>query len=282
MGGTYNYWRPSTTELPIHRERGNDTPYWQTVNSPARERYQAVYEYLKNNGAFSRVNNNQVKKGDEVHFGISKELSEKVGKPIILLLNSDNEVIGDLPMPEDASFNSYIGLPQLYAGASNWYKENHESLHAEGNDIAVIPGYKSNVARNMVGKPQYTSQDERHTLNQISTVTTSDGSQKQVPFRLGIAIANADSDRIRIMSDAGRSKSQGASPLERTIIAPLRAMKGQPFLLMPTSSDTRAFMPVPIMMPRFDISNPTVANSTLGQEISKKVQELTTIPNNTD
>lgn len=129
-------------------------------------------------------------------------------------------------MPEDASFNSYVGLPQLYEEASNWYKENHESLHAEGNDIAVIPGYKSNVARNMVGKPQYTSQDERHTLNQISTVTTSDGSQKQVPFRLGIAIANADSDRIRIMSDAGRSKSQGASPLERTIIAPLRAMKG--------------------------------------------------------
>lgn len=280
--GTYNYWRPSTTELPIHRERGNDTPYWQTVNSPARERYQAVYEYLKDNGAFSRINNNQVKKGDEVHFGISKELSEKVGKPIILLLNSNNEVIGDLPMPEDTSFNSYVGLPQLYAGASNWYKENHKSLHVDGNDIAVIPGYKSNVAKNMVGKPQYTAQDERHTLNQISTITTSDGSQKQVPFRLGIAIANADSDRIRIMSDAGRSKSQGASPLERTIIAPLKAVKGQPFLLMPTSSDTRAFIPVPIMMPRFDISNPSVANSSLGQEISKKVQELTTIPNNTD
>lgn len=282
VGGTYNYWRPSTTELPIHRERGNDTPYWQTVNSPARERYQAVYEYLKNNGAFSRVNNNQVKKGDEVHFGISKELTEKVGKPVILILNSNNEVIGDLPMPEDSSFNSYVGLPQLYSIASDWYQKNHESLHTEGNDIAVIPSYKSNVARNMVGKPQYTSQDERHTLNQISTITTSDGSQKQVPFRLGIAVANADSDRVRIMSDAGRSKSQGASPLERTIIAPLRAMKGQPFLLMPTSSDTRAFMPVPIMMPTFDMSNPVVANSTLGQEISKKVQELTTIPNNTD
>lgn len=280
--GTYNYWRPTTTELPIHRERGNNTPYWQTVNSPARERYQAIYEYLKSNGAFDRVNNDKVKKGDEVYFGISKELSEKVGKPVILLLNSNNEVIGDLPMPEDSSFNSYVGLPQLYARASEWYQKNHESLHTEGNDIAVIPGYKSNVARNMVGKPQYTSQDERHTLNQISTVTTSDGSQKQVPFRLGIAIANADSDRIRIMSDAGRSKSQGASPLERTIIAPLRAVKGQPFLLMPTSSDTRAFVPVPIMMPRFDASNPTIANSSLGQEVSKKVQELATIPNNTD
>ena len=51
---------------------------------------------------------------------------------------------------------------------------------------------------------------------------------------------------------------------------------------MPTSSDTRAFMPVPIMMPTFDMSNPSVANSSLGQEISKKVQELATIPNNTD
>ena len=431
--GTYNYWRPSTTEFPIHRERGNNTPYWQTVNSPARARYQAVYEYLKNNGAFDRVNNDKVKKGDEVHFGISKELSEKVGKPIILLLNSDNEVIGDLPMPEDANFNSYVGLPQLYASASDWYQKNRNSqqrviatrsqsnesgrtlitevvevsrdvdsegttyvtlservqtdssgkistgrelttggleisldsidyvgykatgtkvdgskvtrdditqkdvddakdeiktlllntsnkvrpfkawkiyyakdgrilaVNKEGltvpllndplagkgvsssnSDIIVIPGYKSNVARNMVGKPQYTSQDERHTLNQISTVTASDGTQKQVPFRLGIAIANADSDRVRIMSDAGRSKSQGASPLERTIIAPLRAVKGQPFLLMPTSSKTRAFIPVPIMMPKFDASNPTIANSSLGQEVSKKVQELSIIPNNTD
>lgn len=280
--GTYNYWRPSTTELPIHRERGNDTPYWQTVKSDIRERLQAVYEYLKSHGAFSRVNNNQVKQGDEIHFGISKELSDKLGKPIILILNSNDEVIGDLPMPEDASFNSYVGLSQLYEEASNWYKENHESLHTNGNDIAVIPGYKSRVARNMVGKPQYTSQNERNTLNQINTVTTSDGSQKQIPFRLGIAIANADSGRVRIMSDAGRSKSQGASPLERTIIAPLRAMKGQPFLLMPTSSNTRAFMPVPIMMPTFDMSNPSVANSALGQEVSKKVQELTTIPNDTD
>lgn len=280
--GTYNYWRPSTTEFPIHRERGNDTPYWQTVKSDIRERLQTVYEYLKNHGVFSRVNNNQVKQGDEIHFGISKELSDKIGKPIILILNSKDEVIGDLPMPEDVSFNSYVGLPQLYEEASNWYKENHESLHTDGNDIAVIPGYKSRVARNMVGKPQYTSQNERNTLNQINTVTTSDGSQKQVPFRLGIAIANADSDRVRIMSDAGRSKSQGASPLERTIIAPLKAVKGQPFLLMPTSSSTRAFVTVPIMMPTFDMSNPSVANSALGQEISKKVQELTTISNNTD
>lgn len=282
VGGTYDYWRPSTTELPIHRQRGDNTPYWQTVTTSARDRYQATYEYLKHNGAFSRVNNNQVKKGDEVHFGISKELSEKVGKPIILLLNSNNEVIGDLPMPEDASFGSYAGLSQLYEEANKWYQENRDTLHENGNDIAVIPGYKSNVARNMVGKPQYTSQDERHTLNQINSVTTSDGSAKQVPFRLGIAIANADSNRVRIMSDPGRSKSQGASPLERTIIAPLRSVKGQPFLLMPTSSSTRAFVSVPIMMPRFDVNNPTTANSKLGQIISQKVQELSTIPNNTD
>lgn len=282
VNGIYNYWRGSTTEFPIHRERGNDTPYWQTVNTPARERYRAVYEYLKNYLAFSRIKNNQVRKGDEVHFGISRELTEKIGKPVILILNQNNEVIGDLPIPDDSTFNSYIGLPQLYEGASNWYKENRNNLHTDGNDIAVIPGYKSNIARNMVGKPQYTSQSERHTLNQISTITTSDGSQKQVSFRLGIAIADADSERIRIMSDAGRSKSQGASPLERTIIPPLRAVKGQPFLLMPTSSKTKAFVTVPIMMPSFDSSNQKIMNSALGKAIQTKVQELTTIPNNTD
>lgn len=256
VDGTYNYWRPSTTELPIHRQRGDNRPYWQTTNSPAKARYQATYEYLKDNGAFNRVNSNGVKKGDEIHFGISKSLSDKVGQPIVLLLNSNNEVIGDLPMPEDAGFNSYAGLAELYSGASKWYQDNKETLHEGGNDIAVIPGYKTNVARNMVGKPQYTSQDERHTLNEISTTTSSDGSSKRVPFRLGVAVANADSSRVRIMSDAGRSKSQGASALERTIMAPLRAAKGQPFLLMPTSSKTRAFVPVPIMMPKFDANNP--------------------------
>lgn len=103
-----------------------------------------------------------------------------------------------------------------------------------------------------------------------------------MPFRLGIAISDSNSSRIRIMSDAGRSKSQGSSPLERTIITPLRAVKGQPFLLMPTSSDTRAFVPVPIMMPSFDSGNPSIVNSSLGQEIVGKVKELSTIPNNTD
>lgn len=277
INGVYNYWRPSTTEFPIHRERGNDNPYWKTVNTPARERYQKVFEFLKDSGAFDRIKNNQVKKGDEIQFGISKKLTESIGKPVLLLLDKDGNVLGDLPIPDDVNFKNYAGLSQLYDGASNWYKENHESLHTEGNDIAIIPGYKSNVARNMVGKPQYTAQDERHTLNQISTVTTSDGSQKQIPFRLGIAIANSNSSRVRIMSDAGRSKSQNASPLERTIIPPLKSTNGQPFLLMPTSSSTRAFVTVPITMPRFNINNSQVADSDLGKIIIQKIQELATI-----
>lgn len=277
INGVYNYWRPSTTEFPIHRERGNDNPYWKTVNTPARERYQKVFEFLKDSGAFDRIKNNQVKKGDEIQFGISKKLTESIGKPVILLLDKDGNVLGDLPIPDDVNFKNYAGLSQLYDGASNWYKENHESLHTEGNDIAIIPGYKSNVARNMVGKPQYTAQNERHTLNQINTVTTSDGSQKQLPFRLGIAIANSNSSRVRIMSDAGRSKSQNASPLERTIIPPLKSTNGQPFLLMPTSSSTRAFVTVPITMPRFNINNSQVADSDLGKIIIQKIQELATI-----
>ena len=239
-----------------------------------------MYEYLKKQGVFERIKNDKVKKGDVVHFGISKELTEALGKPVILILNSNNEVIGDLPMPEDNNFNSYAGLSQLYDEATKWYQDNKDTLHTDNNDIAVIPGYKSNVAKNMIGKPQYTAQEERHTLNEINTVTASDGTQKAVPFKLGIAVANAGSSRIRIMADPGRSQSQGASPMERTIVSPLRAVKGQPFLLMPTSSSNRAFVPVPIMMPTFTMSDPKVANSALGRIIQAKIQELATISDN--
>lgn len=65
-------------------------------------------------------------------------------------------------------------------------------------------------------------------------------------------------------------------------MSPLKVAKGQPFLLMPTSSKTRAFVPVPIMMPKFDANNSKVANSTLGKLVIQKIQELATVPNNQD
>lgn len=275
VNGTYLYWKPTTTQYKIHREIGDDTPYYQSLpQSKDRDRYQAIHEFLVKSGAFDRIRNNQVKQGDEVHFGISKELTEKTGIPIILILNSNNEVIGDLPIPNDRTFGDYIGLSQFYQGATKWYQDNVGTLHQD-SDIAILPSYKSNVAKNMVGKAPYST--DRRTLNEISTVTKADGSTEQAPFRLAIAVS--DGSNSRMLAEPGRSKAQGASALERTIISPLNPKAGQPYFLLPTSSKTRAFVSVPITMQSF---GEQTYSSTLGKAAIAKLQELATISTNTD
>lgn len=277
IGGILDYWRSAITEFPIHRKRGDDTPYHEQLKGVAKERIKAIWGFLKSNLAFHRVTNNMVKKGDVIHFGISKELSSKVKSPVILILNSNNEVIGSLPMPEDSTFKDYVGLQEFYNKVSQWYKDNHESLHNDGNDIAVIPSYSSTIAKNLVGQPQYSAKGDRHTLNEIFVEFTSGGEKKKVPFKLGIAVGAKGSSSTRIMATPGRRASQGPSELERTIINPLDATNGQPYLLLPTSSDKRAYVSVPITMPTYNVNNSRVANSALGKAINEVVRKLVTL-----
>lgn len=279
VNGVYHYWRPVTSQFVRSRVKGETRAYWETLpdSSPVKERLRILHEFLSNHNVFDRIRENDVREGQTIHFGISKELTQKHEFITILMLNERNEVIGDLPVPTDANFGMYAGLGDFYQVAKDWW----ESRTAEDNegDIISIPGYTSKIAKNLIGRIQFSKPNERHTLNEIHTKTKSDGTTEAVPFQLGIAVSK-EGDSTRIMASPGRRASQGVSRLEQTIVPPLIPSPGQPYLLMPTSSKRRAFVCVPISIPRFNSNNPVLTNSRLGKIILAKIRELSVLPNN--
>lgn len=282
INGTYTYWRPATTEFKIHRSRGDNQPYYKDakVNAATKKRYEAVWNFLKKLNAFERVKS--LKIGDTVHFGISKELSNNAGVPVLLILNKDNEVLGDLPVQDDSGFSAYPGLDDAYKVATTYYNEHKND---STDDVVVIANMTSTVNAKLIGKPQYTEREDRRTLNKINTVTQADGSKKAVPFKLGVAVTSGKNPRI--MVTPGRRSSQSQTGEEVMVQRPLEAKFGQPFMLMETSKQRggtsgNVKVCVPISMPKFSITNPQTANSELGQIIQEKLAEITTIKGNKD
>lgn len=280
--GKYDYWKPTTTRHKIHRQRGDNAPYHESMpdttpeQKAQKDRVQKTHEFMVNSGAFDRVDGDQVKAGDKVRFAISRELTNSIGVPKILMIDKNGNIIGDLPVPQDGStFNDMVGFADFYNGAVQHY---NNSAPIDGQDLVIIPNAESTVSRMMIGKPQFTATNDRRSLNEISQQTTSTGTQ-QGNFKLGVALEGGSNARIAMLP--GRSKSQGIDESESAILSPLDAQSGQPFLLMPTSRKTRrgstVYMTVPFTMPVFDMSNPKVANSKLGQAVVNQVSKLKTM-----
>lgn len=239
------YWKSNTTEYPIHRTVIDNDPYYTKVADPKKkEIYKTIYEYLTNSGAFARVNNNEVKRGQKVRFAVSKsllrDLNKVNGSPIavLLLVDENGNIIGDLANPFDTNvFNSFKGLDDLYKKAFDYFNS-----HANDNtdDLVIIPDMETKVSRNYIGRPKYSANNVRHTLNEIANGQ---------PFKLSIALTA--SPNTNMVMEPGRRKIQGKTDEELSIISPMNALAGQPYLLIQTSDERRRWMPVPIIMPTF-------------------------------
>lgn len=254
-----NYWKPNTTEYPIH---GGMEPWYESVKDPKRKAfYETVYNFLKDKGVFTRVNNNEVKLGTKVRFAISKELTSKLKKatgteiPVVLIIDENDNIIGDLVTSIDASiFNRYTGLNKLYEDAVNYSREHVDD---NTNDLIIIPNYESKVRRPYVGRPLYTDVDDRKTLNDIA---------EGKPFKMGIALSDGPTPTLII--EPGKRKKQGLSREELSIIKPVTAKAGQPYLLIETSSPNKKYYPVPITMPLFR-ENSSQLNSLILSHLSQ-------------
>lgn len=246
VGGMYMFLRPSTTELPIHYNGGAITPYHELVKDTGQyteselQRMKAVYEYLENHGAFQRVNEGRVKPGDTVGFMIDPALNEKAGDTVILITDKDGKVIGDLPARNSRTFGEYAGLAELVDRIEREYKET-------GKVTAT-----TQVDKNFVGKVP--TVDTYSTLNAIS---------EGKGFTLGIALEGGNMPSIII--EGGRTKKTRGDR-DNQAIRPANAAAGQPFLMLETSSPTRHYYPVPILMKSF-------GESTQGTQLHKAVED---------
>lgn len=259
------YWKSNTSELPIHRNQDNNDPYYVTVKDPKKKAlYKAIYEFLEKNGVFNRIKNNEIKRGQRVRFAFSKQLNNSIvgaikeEVPVLLIIDDNNSIIGDLSNPYDTNiFNTFDGLRDLYNKAINFAK-GHSNDNMD--DLIIIPNAESTISKIYIGRPKFTPAKEGNKVfNSLNTIA---GDRE---FKLSLALTSSPNP-VMIM-EHGRRKSQGLTKEELSIILPNSAKAGQPFLIIETSDDRRKYYPVPIIMPLF-------SKETRDSDLHKKVNSL--------
>lgn len=246
LGDAYDYWNPITTEYPIHRQRGDNRPYYEISGNPI---HKVLYNFMMANNVF--LNRRQLSKGAKIKFGFSKNLNAQVGSPVLLMFDEHNQIVGDLPF-EPNLIAKRKGLKALYdKGTQELAKDSSEE------DLFIIPNIESKVTHELVGKPQYTRTEERHSLNDICTEIDSNGNPIRTTPKIGIAVRDEGSTNLRMVV-SGKKKSERTLEDRKSMVSP-NAVPGQPFLMIETSSHSRSYYPVPIIMPKLG----ELGNSTL-------------------
>lgn len=248
-GSIKSFWYPATTQFSRLRSR-EAVPYYQeeTLSKEQKTRYQAIYEFLVNHNTFENLK--ALQKGSKVHFGFSKSLNEKVDDMIILILDENNNIVGDLTTAYDYNFNKIKGLKELYTIANSINVDSTDT-----NDIVQIPNVETTVSRKMVGRPNFTAKNDRMTINNIFNGK---------PSLFGIAMQDGEA---QLVIEPGVTKNTARSDRELATMSPLDAKKGQPYILIETSDKMRKYYPVPFTMAKFD-------NRTINTKLGKAVQDV--------
>lgn len=284
----YGYWKPTTTEIGIHDDASDSHPFYETAqvinsvinklrnNIPIEDSYEqyvrdyylkythgpyndaqlksmkAVHEYLKKHNAFDQVNKGFVKKDTTIYFTIDNTLNKDAGEIIVLMTLGDGTVVGDLSGKDATSI-------------INEYKDKFKE--EEKRPDLWTSKTTTTVRQMMRGKVPYSV--DTNNVNKVFEGNDDNGNS----FKLGISMGIGNT--APIFASAGRTKMQGSSKFEQTIVPPLNAVLGQPYILLPTAGKTQR-MCVPFNMKRF---TKETADSKLGKAIKSVINR---VPDGTD
>lgn len=288
-GGIYTSWLSPLSKYYRYSPKGDRTTFDQVAEgmnyTPEKlKRVKAIWNYLNNHDVFEYVSSGNVKIGDKIGFAISQTLNNEAGELVVIMLQ-DNHIVGVLPSENDKEFANYAGLSDFMELLKREYQE-------AGTPSNFISKYHTSINKIMIGRVPYTSNDNTTTLNNIFTETTSDGGTKEMPIELGISSGDGRNAEM-IISSVRKGTSRSIKDKQRTIMSPLNAKKGQPYLLVKTSDPNRAYISVPFSMPYYSqdtsdsalgIAIDNVLNSLVGlqpkdvMKAKREIQELLAIP----
>lgn len=150
------YYRPSIPELHIQASKEGD---FRPFNVVAAEREKSVnfdelYNYLRDNGAFTYVNEGNLKAGDELGFMIDPEFNDHT---IFIVDRRNNQIVGSLD-ESDYSVDRYEGL----AGLEEKIRAEFAQRSDKSKKFIATP--TTRVSQVMVGRIPY-STEERSLAN---------------------------------------------------------------------------------------------------------------------
>ena len=270
---TSGTWRSTTTRHPYGSDAGT---YHEDIakkqygeDSKEYKRSKAIWEFLDKEGAFDRVDNaseDRIKTGDTVHFMVKSFAQEMYGKgyddctdgeklysTVIIMLNDNGEVLGDLPLAElEPSYRNgnptqqvkeLKSLQDKLFGAfdkranktfteaiadDGVHRENADNLNLTFDNAKKTP-LVSKVKQVMRGVVPF-SKTERHTLNEVGAGT---------PMQLGVKVTGTTV-----------AVSRGDKTQHKEIVIPNVGSIGQPYMMLPTPSGEK--IAVPFYMKAFD------------------------------
>lgn len=159
--GKRQYYRPTIPELHINASKDGDfRPFNVVVVEKENLNFDELYNYLRDNRAFSYVNEGNLKAGDELGFMIDPEFNDHT---IFIVDRRNNQIVGSL---DESQY-----VVDRYEGLSGLIEKVKEEFNQTGKDKKFIATPTTRVSQIMVGRIPYGT--EERNMGEIPNVSAS-------------------------------------------------------------------------------------------------------------
>ena len=143
------YYRPTIPELHINASKDGDfRPFNVVVAEKENLNFDELYNYLRDNRAFSYVNEGNLKAGDELGFMIDPEFNDHT---IFIVDKRNNQIVGSL---DESQY-----VVDRYEGLSGLIERVKAEFNQTGKDKKFIATPTTRVSQIMVGRIPYSTEE---------------------------------------------------------------------------------------------------------------------------
>lgn len=257
--GQRRYYRPAVPELHIEASKEGDFRPFDVVVAEREPNvdFSGIYNYLRDNGAFSYVNVAKIKPGDTLGFMIDPDFNDHT---IFLVDTRNNQIVGSID-ESDASVARYEGLEEVIKKVRDEFSKRGEE--ATGKFFATP---QTRVSKMMVGRIPYGTEDR--SLADIPGVLDEDTKPVFGIIKNGALTTNEKID-------------------DRLIIKPvdMAQKEGRLYLLIPNAAGT--YSPAAVRVKHFNnqefnLDDATVASTPIGRGINEALDRLADVTSQDD
>lgn len=281
VGGKKQYWGIGLNEFPIHQDKYSYDNILEAIekgtlkdakgrsivySEEEKKRIRIILQHLianSNNGAFYWAK--EANPGDKVYFETNPAVNKAAEDFVIFIKNENGLLIGVLPSEKSNTFTTYTGLPEFV----KQFKEEFDKSEEKELGLIFTSSQSTNIHKKMIGRVRY--------QKQYVPISSNEALAKQ---KIAIAASNGSNSRMIIV--AGRLKKtviKDPNDIENTVMSPLNATAGQPYLLLPTGDPKRSHFPVPFRMDTYSRKH---SNTKLGKAIDSVLMKLLNITSNSE
>lgn len=274
------YWKSTTTEYGQGQkgyQKGNYTRFYERAEDmdytkQVKRRITAVSKYFMEHRVWDRVNTGdngllEPSKGT-IRFKIDPKLNEEAGEIVILMIDKQGNVIGDMPSKTYAKDKTKEFIEWAEKEYEKFSKDNPNSeytLQLNGKDVTT------HVSNWYIGKVPYSKREE----GMVSLNRANDNNK----FLLGVAVRNSEGN-IEVKTSNYKAGKRSSSDKKVRQPLPNSMEAGQPFMLV-KSEGRGEYMCVPFITPIINKDNvAAIKESKYGDFLIRELKNIRTVLNN--